>query len=146
MRTRDLDKLHHHKKLGQIVQMKINKKDRRKRRIARAIKYDKYLRDVFRGAQKEFGNILKIIPKNTLYCYTYIDNVYYPCPFWYSIEIPGAIENGKAVEEVWNQHPGLVAVNQYWIGGCKLLKQTDDDMGGWGLLWDQCKECGVNQR
>ena len=54
------------------------------------------------------------------------------CPFWYSIEIP---------KEEQGDHVGLVAMGQSHIGGCKLIGKTDDDMDGWGLLWDQCKEC-----
>jgi hypothetical protein len=30
-------------------------------------------------------------------------------------------------------------------GFCHLLNEGDWMMpGGWGLLWDQCKECGIN--
>lgn len=28
-------------------------------------------------------------------------------------------------------------------GYCHFMKQGDWDLG-WGLLWDQCKECGIN--
>jgi hypothetical protein len=33
-------------------------------------------------------------------------------------------------------------------GYCHYLKSgdwMDEDIGGWGLLWDQCKECGINK-
>jgi hypothetical protein len=113
-----------------------------------------------REYQQEFNGIdvRNLIPKNTFYCYTPIGKLEYKengvpiyktknCPFWYSIEIEGAInkEDGEAENAVWNQHPGLVAVGQHWIGGCKLIKKTDDDMCGFGLLWDSCKECSINE-
>ena len=44
-------------------------------------------------------------------------------------------------KEEQGDHVGLVAMGQSHIGGCKLIGKTDDDMDGWGLLWDQCKEC-----
>ena len=117
------------------------KKDYRKLRNYNQAKYSKYLKKMVREHQKEFNgiDIRNLIPKNTFYCKD--------CQFWYSIEIPGAInkEDGEAENEVWDQHPGLVAVGQHWIGGCKLIKQTDDDMNGFGLLWDSCKECSINE-
>ena len=32
----------------------------------------------------------------------------------------------------------------YQIGECTLLHISDLDQIGFGLLWDQCKECGIN--
>lgn len=68
---------------------------------------------------------LKLIPSG-LYCY----NSNGSCPFY---------ETCKSVNGI-----GLVAVGQDYIGKCNFLNMTDDDMNGWGLLWDKVKECSVN--
>jgi hypothetical protein len=57
-----------------------------------------------------------------MYCYTYRDDEYYPCPF----------HNHNAEEEDQND------------GYCAYL-----NMGDWmdkssGLLWDQIKDCNIN--
>jgi hypothetical protein len=44
------------------------------------------------------------------------------CPFWDSDDAKPSHENGY----------------------CHLLERGDWDAPGIGLLWDQCKECGVN--
>ena len=119
----------------------------RKERNTRHIQSHKHTKKLVRQFQRENHGInpLKFIPKETPYCYTGLSveekengepifNIS-ACKFWYSIEIP---------QEELDNHIGIVAMNQSHIGGCKLLKKTDDDMNGWGLLWDQCKECGLN--
>jgi hypothetical protein len=128
------------------AESKWTKKQHRKKKKAQNIKQNKWNKKLYRQYQSETGknNLFKLIPKDTPYCYTSLrldktkePPVYNikPCPFWYAIEIP---------EAELDDHIGVVAMGQNHIGGCKLLKQTDDDMEGWGLLWDNCKECGLN--
>jgi len=64
-----------------------------------------------------------IIPEGN-YCYTLgADGRFQTCSFWHSdLTRPGQ-ENGY----------------------CAYLKRGDWDNNGLGLLWDQCKECGVNE-
>jgi hypothetical protein len=54
------------------------------------------------------------------YCYTHVDGVFTLCPFWDSIE----------------QFP------KQGNGYCHFMRCGDDIRGG--FLWDQCKECGIN--
>lgn len=63
----------------------------------------------------------KLIPRGP-YCYTRraSDGVFKPCPFWDMIE----------------QFP------HQGNGYCTYLRRGDDAMGG--LLWDQIKECSIN--
>lgn len=49
------------------------------------------------------------------------DKKYRPCPYWSIKEDLPPQENGY----------------------CKYLKVSDHDMDWIGLLWDQCKECGI---
>lgn len=109
-------------------------------------------RKLFRDWQKEHqGKLpdLSVIPDNCDYCYTCTDEVdrvidfegipytlykYKMCDYYYKIEIPEAERES---------HDGIVACGQTYIGGCHLLKKTDDDFKGWGLLWDGCKECSL---
>lgn len=60
-----------------------------------------------------------LIPKDTLYCYKRENGVFKYCPFWDKIE-------------QWPHQSN---------GYCHFLKKGDN--AGGGLLWDQCKECGV---
>lgn len=126
------------------------KKILRNDRISNYITYNKWLKQKVRDFQKRNNGIdpRKMIPKNTLYCYQIIDIIQptpedeiiikkKPCPYHYTIEIP---------QEEQDQHPGIIAMGQTCIGGCKFINKTDDDMNGWGLLWDECKECGYNYR
>jgi len=70
---------------------------------------------------KEASNL---IPKNTPYCYTHDKNGKCSfCPFW-SIN--------KDHEEQNN-------------GYCSFLKVGDWEGKGLSLLWDQVKECGINE-
>jgi len=107
----------------------------RNREISREIAANKYIKKLSRKFQSENNGslaLLKEIPQG-LYCYDYTsESLIKKCPFWYSIEIP---------KEEQGDHVGLVAMGQSHIGGCKLIGKTDDDLDGWGLLWDQCKEC-----
>lgn len=62
-----------------------------------------------------------LIPKNTMYCYKRLsDGKYIYCPFW------------DRIEQFPYQNNGY----------CHFLRKGDDSLGG--LLWDQCKECGVS--
>jgi hypothetical protein len=129
------------------AKLKKSKKQRIKDEKRRKISHNKWAKKLIRRYQSENKgqNPLPLIPDNTPYCYHYISFNYDKdtdkpiiktvlCPFWYAIEIP---------DDELDDCIGIVAENQTHIGGCKLLKETDNDMGGWGLLWDQCKECGL---
>lgn len=124
---------------------KVQLQRKRRERFQKVIG-NQYYRKIFRRWQsKHNGRLpdLSVIPKNTFYCYTTISFdketlilKTKPCPYYYSVEIP---------KEERYDHVGVVAVGQNHIGGCHLLGKTDDDYGGWGLLWDQCKECGLSE-
>ena len=60
------------------------------------------------------------IPKNSPYCH---DNNLKPCPYWKQLKYKDC--HGK---------------NIYY---CKYLKMVDVYQGE-TLLWDMCKECGIN--
>lgn len=62
----------------------------------------------------------KRIPKNTCYCH---DNKMKSCPYWKKLKYRDCC--GKRL---------------YY---CKYLKMADTYQGN-TLLWDQCKECGIN--
>jgi len=90
-----------------------------------------------------YEKINKTLVPHGLYCHGYATSITEriiryddTCPFYYMIPIPENELNGKL-------HPGLAAMGQKYIGGCKLLNITDDETRG--LLWDQCKECGINE-
>ena len=59
-----------------------------------------------------------------------------PCPFYESIEVSDPDD--------YKKNPGIVAAGQTWIGCCKFLCITDNELDGSGLLWDECKECSIN--
>ena len=132
-------------KVTDMFKRKVRLQQKRKDRLHKVIN-NKFYKKTFRCWQKEHNGKLpdlSVIPKKTPYCYTTIsfdrDTLILktkPCPYYYSIEIP---------KEERKDHIGIVAVGQNHIGGCHLLKTTDDEHGGWGLLWDQCKECGINE-
>jgi len=143
MKLRDIHKINTLKNL-----INLSKKDHRKRRDNRRILAQKYVRNLVRKNFQQYGDVRKLVPQDTYYCYTYHnEDIKDPClraigrlkrticPFWYWIEIP---------EDERPDHIGIVAEGQTGIGGCKLLNETDDDMNGWGLLWDSCKECGIS--
>jgi len=67
------------------------------------------------------GKDESVIPKGP-YCYTYKNGKYYCCPYWDMDETKPEQDNGY----------------------CSFLEIGDWEEGGSGLLWDQCKECGVN--
>jgi len=62
------------------------------------------------------------IPKDTNYCYSRYGGLISKCPFW---------------DKEINYHP---QENGY----CYLLKHGDWMNNRFGLLFDQCKECGIN--
>ncbi len=64
----------------------------------------------------------RYIPKG-MYCYIRNDNEKIICPFW-------DIDKTKPEQE---------------NGYCYYLKKGDWENEGFNLLWDQCKECGVNE-
>ena len=63
---------------------------------------------------------IKLIPKG-VYCYTQKNDKLYVCPYW-------SINKRRPYQD---------------NGYCSFLKQGDW-MVGFGLLWDQIKECGIN--
>ena len=63
-----------------------------------------------------------LIPKDTLYCYTRQNGVFKLCPFWDMIDVFPKQSNGH----------------------CHYLKTGDYNGSSFGLLWDQCKECGIS--
>ena len=71
---------------------------------------------------------LSLIPRG-MYCYTFLgwsEDRYkvLPCPYW-------SIDKTKPPQE---------------NGYCHFLERGDWDLGGGGLLWDQVKECEINER
>lgn len=86
-----------------------------------------------------------LIPEGP-YCYTYDDNdVYILCPYW------------RRIPERPEQYDGFCDYLEK--GDIELSKemifmdmQTNEEVMGddlpfpAGLLWDQCKECGINDR
>lgn len=88
------------------------------------------------------GKDESVIPKGP-YCYTYKDDEYYCCPYW-SIDKTKPIQaNGYCSymeKGDWNLNEGAVLTD------LKTGEETpvEDLPFGVGLLWDQCKECGVN--
>lgn len=64
----------------------------------------------------------QLIPEGN-YCYTYVDGKFKYCPFWDKFEQMPTQDNGY----------------------CHYLKSGDWQHKGLGLLWDQCKDCGVNE-
>jgi len=73
----------------------------------------------FKPLIKSDENDLSAIPKG-IYCYSGCRGTdsYKSCPYW----------------SLLSEHNGY----------CKYLQVSDDDIDGLGLLWDQCKECGIN--
>lgn len=103
------------------------KRNSLKREIRARKRIAKRNRQVIREWQSEHNGKrpdLSVIPYGS-----YCDK----CSYQYSIRIP---------KEERDLHVGIVSVGQSHIGGCKLIKKTDDDFDGFGLLWDGCKECG----
>lgn len=103
-------------------------------------KYKKRHKQYIKKKIREYQSInrklpdLKLIPDG-YYCYDQITEK--PCPFYERVEIK------EEYPESFDHNPGLVAVGQTWIGKCNFLRITDNDLNGWGLLWDQCKNCGI---
>jgi len=123
-----------------MTSFKSTRKDYNSKMLTRA----KLVREFNKDYQRGHHGSLPEIPRGTYYCYRVIDvdfNKEAPpvihckvCPYWYYIPIE---------ESELDDHVGVVATGQKGIGGCRYLNLTDDDMQGWGLLWDQCKECDV---
>jgi hypothetical protein len=133
-------------KLGKWFYTKVPKKYLKYRKT----QYNKYLRKIIREYQSKHGKLpdLKSIPPG-YYCHgeaTIIEQennlppiIKYEkrCPFHYFEEVP---------IEKRDDCIALVMFDQSYVGGCKLLNITDHDLNGYGLLWDECKECGINVR
>lgn len=133
-----------HKKLKYWYYIKPPKKYKKYRKT----QFDKYMRKTIREYQSKHHKLpdLSSIPPGC-YCHgpvtKIIDREYLPpifeygksCPFHYFIEIP---------EDERDNCKAIAALGQTCIGGCHLLNITDNDLDGFGLLWDQCKECGIN--
>lgn len=67
------------------------------------------------------GEAKSLIPEGS-YCYSRKNGNCVPCPFWDTM--PNLPEQSS--------------------GFCHYLKEGDFTKDGTFLLWDQCKECGVN--
>lgn len=90
-----------------------------------------------------------VIPQG-VYCYTYLeDGGYYVCPYW------SKLKDGEEQADGYCAYLGMsdidigkaafesdeVVVSQE---GKELNKEDVPDFIFTGLLWDQCKECGIN--
>lgn len=64
----------------------------------------------------------QLIPEGN-YCYTRVDGKFKICPFWDSFPQFPSQDNGY----------------------CHYMNKGDWQDKGIGLLWDQCKECGVKE-
>jgi len=81
------------------------------------------------------GNMIQIGTKDNGFPIMNCPNL---CPYWNKIDIP---------DNEHDNHPGMIAEGQTWIGECKLLGLNDDDLENEGqisLLWDQVKDCDIN--
>lgn len=119
---------------------------------------------IFKLTHKElFNNPEKYIPKNTVYCYTYKSEIswtsterphgeYINCPFWRKVPFLPYQQNGychyldKADIELnpeYNRNTKIgYAKNKE--DEDKSLSELFGDYFPISLLWDECKECGVN--
>jgi len=72
-----------------------------------------------------------VIPKGS-YCYSKIE----------VISVDGKMPRIKLLDlcPYWGKDPNLP---EHENGTCEFMGVTDEDLG-MGLLWDQCKECGIN--
>lgn len=106
-----------------------SKKKNRVRALWLTINCNKHKRKLIRSFQKRNNGRqpeIKSIPCGE-YCNNEHDDYCY-CQYYYTF--PAKIDD-----------VGLVAIGQTEIGGCKLINKTDNDMGGFGLLWDRVKMC-----
>lgn len=112
---------------------------------------------------KMFKNPEKYIPKNTDYCYTYKTTTTYTstvephgefinCPFWKKVPFLPEQQNGychylnKADIEL-NPEYNKESFISYDKTGNNTGKSVTEVFGEYfpsSLLWDQCKECGIN--
>jgi hypothetical protein len=81
-------------------------------------KYRKLISDIHEKAKLH----PEMIPKDTIYCYTGIGSNTKVCPYW-------------------TQSPFHTSQNN---GICMFLNLFDSD-DGMGLVWDQCKSCGISE-
>ena len=69
--------------------------------------------------------------------------------FWAEKEIPKGIYCYNVIS-ITNEGKIHAKTCPFWflrtkeVGYCSLLKKSDDDLDSFGLLWDQVKECGIN--
>lgn len=68
------------------------------------------------------ATVKSLIPHG-IYCYEYRDEEFILCPFWSKNHLMPEQENGY----------------------CSFLSMADWYGEGQGLLWDQVKECGINE-
>ena len=135
-----------------MINIKNYIKNFKKNRRRYKIRHNKFIRMKVREYQRYHNGKhpnLKLIPDG-YYCHGHMTDLVTEgnnppvfkygkfCPFYERVEIK---EN---YPESFDHNPGLVAVGQTWIGKCNFLRITDNDLNGWGLLWDECKECGIN--
>ena len=83
------------------------------------------------------------------YCYTYVNDEYKVCPYYDVIKDRDEQENGwchfleKGDIEIGQENfndPGVVITQ----GEKEVNKKDVPEFIFGGLLWDQCKECGIN--
>lgn len=63
-----------------------------------------------------------VIPEG-IYCYTHVKGKFVACPYW-------SLRKDKPKQE---------------NGYCAYLGKGDWESDDFGLLWDQCKECNINE-
>lgn len=88
---------------------------------------------------------ISIIPKGD-YCYAYIDTKYMKCPYWSIIKELPEQENGycsylEKSDYDLNEDKGIAEWKNK-DGEVTMITQPHEI--GLSLLWDQCKECGLN--
>ncbi len=90
-----------------------------------------------------------VIPQG-LYCYTIKDNRQVTCPYWSMRKNRPPQQNGycsyleKGDWELYLEDDYKITYHK--LGKTEMVKGKDilEETGTLGLLWDQCKECGIN--
>lgn len=113
---------------------------------------------------KMFKNPEDYIPKKTCYCYTYKPistwtstarphGEYDMCPFWAKINFLPEQQNGychylNKADIALNSKYNKESIIEYDKTGKNTGKSVAEIFGEYfpsSLLWDQCKECGINE-
>ena len=85
----------------------------------------------------------KCIPKG-MYCYTYINNKYVKCPYWRQIKDRPEQYDGWCD---YLEEGDLELMKGTEATNCKTgeIVKVEDLPFPTSLLWDMCKECGINE-